>query len=161
MRLLPPLIMEANFDIIDSTPIHEVLMKLYIFFFVLIISFSISATTNSNLNLELEKINNSDSNVVFLFKNLDYNLSAAISAYPGKQQFELIKKAINSSACLKMYQVEVSKPIYKVVLDLLEPKFMQFDQLLKKYGEDVNFKAELAQYQKMISLLPKDKICHF
>lgn len=137
------------FDIIDSTTTREFTMKLY-FYLLFLISFStINATTNS------------DSNVVLLLKNLDINLSNAISAYPGKLQFAQIKKTIESSACLKMYKDEVSKPQYKPTLDSLEPKFIQFDQLLKKYSEDKKFKDELSLYTKSVSELPKEKVCRF
>lgn len=137
------------------------MMKLYFSLFLLISFSSILATTNLSLNLELSKISNSDSNVILLLKNLDINLSNAISAYPGKLQVEQMKKAIDSSACLKMYSAELNKPIYKAALDTLESKFIQFDHLLKKYSEDKQYKDELVRYNKSVSLLPKDKVCRF
>ncbi len=124
-------------------------MKLYFCLLILISNSNINATTNL------------DSNLVLLLKNLDINLSNSISAYPGKLQFEQMKKTIESSACLKMYKDEVSKPQFKSTLDTLEAKFIQFDQLLKKYSEDKKFKEELSEFKKSVSELPKEKVCRF
>lgn len=149
------------FAIMDSSSTYEAMMKLFNILFFLLFSSIIYANSSSTFNHELEKIPNSNPQIILLFKKLDFNLSNSLSAYPGKLQFEQMKKTIESSTCLKIYQEEVSKPIYKAALDSLESKFVQFDQLLKKYSNDTKFKDELIKFKNSVTLLPKEKVCHF
>lgn len=103
----------------------------------------------------------SDNNqmIAWSLKNIEYELDQSFSAYPGNLQFEQIKKTIRSSACLKTFSQELLKPENKVAFDKLEPKFVQFDALLKKYSEDNKFKRQLSEFNKEIDTLPKNKLC--
>ncbi len=122
---------------------------------------SLFVYAQNSLDEVVAKIKNPNPNIIVILKKIDYDVNVALNAYPGKMQFDQMKKAIESAACLNTFGEEPGKEMYKDLVNYLEPKFKSFDLLVKKYSEDKVFKDQLSQFRKDILTIPQNKVCRF